>query len=196
MKKQWIYLLVALMAAVSSCKKDKDDAPAPQNPNEEELFTTVKLVFKKSPSATDSLVFSWRDTDGDGGNAPTIQTINITDDYTYMALIALDESNPANVEDMTEEIKEEADEHQLFYTLSSSFMNLTYADSDDNGVPIGLKMTMGNVGTVTNGSLQVVLKHQPGVKPTTGFGNAALGSTDFDVTFPINITSASIVAAP
>lgn len=177
--------------AFTSCKKDKDDVATPPSQNEEELITTITLSFKKSPTATDSVMFSWKDIDGDGGNAPVIDAINITSDYTYLSIHILNESNPADIEDMTEEINGEGDEHQLFYVTSTGFMNLAYLDQDANGVPIGLKMELSGLTTVSDGTLQVVLKHQPGIKPTTGNGNASLGGSDFDVTFPVTITTAN-----
>jgi hypothetical protein len=196
--KQLQLILVSLMIslAFASCKKDKDEVVTPPSQNEEELITTVTLSFKKSPTATDSVTFSWKDLDGDGGNPPVIDAITITSDYTYMSVHILNESNPADIKDITEEIKEEADEHQLFYTTSTSFMNLTYLDRDDNNVPIGLRMELSGLTATSDGTLQVILKHQPGIKPTSGLGNASLGASDFDVTFPITITLAPILITP
>ncbi|MFN8416921.1 MAG: hypothetical protein U0U66_11380 [Cytophagaceae bacterium] len=181
-----VYILL-LSVLISSCKKDKDNVATPPAPEEQELITTIIVSFKKTPTATDSLTFAWRDADGEGGAAPVIDPIAITTEYTYLSVHVLNESNPNDVEDISEEIQEKGNEHQLFYTTGTDYMTMAYIDMDDHGVPIGLKMTLSDLTTVTNSTLQIVLKHQPGIKPVSGQGNASLGASDFDVTFPLTI---------
>ena len=54
-------------------------------------------------------------------------------------------------EDITEEISTEALEHQFFFASSINDLNVAYADTDDEGNPLGL------ASTVTTGVRQQVL---------------------------------------
>lgn len=181
------YILFISSILLSACKRDKDDVANPQKPDEQELITTIKVSFKKSPASTDSLVFVWQDPDGDGGILPVVDPIQITTEYTYLSVRVLNESNPMNVDDISEEIYDNGFEHQLFYTTGTNYMDLSYLDMDNNGVPIGLKMGLSSLTNVSSSTLRIILKHQPGIKPISGNGNPTLGSTDFDVIFPIKI---------
>ncbi|MDF2455512.1 MAG: hypothetical protein K0R51_1505 [Cytophagaceae bacterium] len=179
-------LILSFVLLVSSCKRNDDDAPTPQDQNEEELITTVSLIIKENGVLVDT--FSFKDSDGVGGEAPTIEDITLDANKTYTCtLLLLDETkNP--VENISEEIEEENDEHQFFFHPSAG-TNLTvnYLDFDDNNVPVGLETELVT-GAASSGTFRVVLKHQPGVKPTTGdTGNEALGETDVEVEFDVTI---------
>jgi hypothetical protein len=180
-------LILALSLVVSACKKkdDDDEVPTPVPDNEEELITTVRWIAYIGTTPIDTAYFS--DLDGDGGNAPTIQGIILEPSTTYtMKMELLDESkNP--VVDVTEEIEEEADEHQFFYTFENlGASSYTYADADSRGVPIGLEGTL-ITGAVSTGNVTIILKHQPDLKPTSGNGDVSLGETDIEVEIPVTI---------
>jgi len=83
-----------------SCTKDED----PKLIEEQELITTVVLTL--SDGATSQTV-RWNQ---DSNNTPSI-ALQANKSYE-VAVSFLDESDPGAVEDLTEEIKEEADEHQ------------------------------------------------------------------------------------
>jgi hypothetical protein len=186
--KQLSILAFSFMFSVTlfSCKKNKDDAPSPQNNNEQEQITTLRVIVSEGSTVVDT--FSFTDIDGPGGNAPTIENINLTANKSYSArLLLLDESkNP--VDTISSEVAEEAEEHQFFYTVSSANLTVTPTDEDANGVPVGLEATF-DTGAASTGNLTIVLKHQPELKPTTGDGDSSLGETDVEVTFSVNITN-------
>ncbi len=105
--------------------------------------------------------------------------------YDGTFLILNETESPA--EDVTEDILEEDDEHQFFFSFTNNLASVTYADADDDGNPIGVKFTMttGDAGT---GNATFVLKHQPN-KTASGVAQGDMtnagGSTDIEVTFAL-----------
>jgi hypothetical protein len=166
------WMLLTGVVALSSCKKDD-----PEPDDENELITTVQLVFKKDGSP--DKVFTWRDISG----STSVDTIQLEDGTVYeLEARFLDESKTP-VEEITEEIAEEDEDHQVFYISNpGSLFTLTYQDEDANGLPIGLNMRAIS-GDSGSGTLRVVLKHAPGEKD----GNLSTGSTDVDITFPVKL---------
>lgn len=174
-------LFAATVFMSTSCSNDDDPTPA----NEEELITTLTLTMvPRDGSAT--VTATYRDLDGDGGQAPTISNVTLAANKTYDVTVAVLDESKTPAEDITEEVKEEGDEHQFFYVVSNG-MNLTvaYADEDVNNNPIGIEtiMTTGEASPVRN--LRVVLKHQPGQKNADS--DISTGETDVEVSFPVTI---------
>jgi hypothetical protein len=171
---------------LSGCK-DHDD---PEPVNEEELITTVKLIFTEADNAgATPLTFVWKDLDGSGSAAPEIDDIALKANTAYtMKLELLDESkNPAG--NITEEVEEEAGEHQFFFDVEGLTISIAYSDEDGDGNPVGLDndITTGAAGT---GSLTVTLRHEPD-KSAAGvsagdIANAG-GETDIQVTFDVSL---------
>lgn len=172
-------ILLLLMTSVffAACDKDPDD---PSEENEEEVITTMRLRFVDSTNTSVSTTFSFEDPDGDGGNAPTVlDEISLNANSTYTVTLTLfNESDPADVEEITPEIVEESAEHLFCYTATGADVMVERSDSDGN-FPIGLTSTW-RTGASSSGTVQVVLKHQPdGLKD----GTCEPGETDIDVTF-------------
>jgi hypothetical protein len=173
--------LSILMA--SSCSND-DNPPV----NEEELITTVAVRFTGGGQI---ITLTSRDLDGDGPNAPVITQTggNFQNSTTYSgSVLFLNElENP--VEDITEEVAEEAEDHQVFYQITNNLGTFVYSDLDADGKPIGLifNFTTSNSGT---GQIQVTLRHLPN-KSANGVANGEItnagGETDVQVTFPVVI---------
>ena len=182
------FLGTALLAGllVVSCKKDDKKPDDHHHDHENELITTVQLNFSgKGISGNDTtFTVSFDDPDGTGGNKPTsFDTIRFATNKTYTCdLILLDKSkNP--VDTISNEVKEEADEHLFFFTPSNSdALSVTINDKDSKGRNLGLK-TSWVTKKATNGTVKVKLMHQPGVKDGTS-GN---GDTDVEIDFPLVI---------
>jgi hypothetical protein len=176
--------LVFISTLLLNCKKSKDEAPTPQNPNEQEQITTLRVIIKEGSTVVDT--FSFRDIDGPGGNAPTIETIRLLANKNYSARLLLLDQSKVPAQNISNAIVKEKNEHQFFFTPTSVDLTVLYNDSDDYGVPLGIE-TLINTGAASTGTLRVLLKHQPNVKPKTGNGNSSLGATDIDVTFDVVI---------
>ncbi len=176
-----IIAFMALSIAVSSCKKDKKELP---KVDENELITTIKLKFTNDKDANDVQFFTWKDIDGKGGKDPVIDDIKLIANTTYKMEVnkVLNETSTP-VEDITEEIVEENYEHLLVYKPSpTNLLSVLITDEDKNKFPVGLMANIGT-GNARNGTLQIILRHQPGVKD----GTEAPGNTDFDITYKVTI---------
>ena len=161
----------------TACDKDDDHDHLDQ-----ELITTVVMTFTETGGG--SSTFKVVDLDGDGGNPPVVEEIKLKANTEYTVSVKfLDESNPADVEDITKEVLEEADEHLVCFTATGAMIAPTITDADEDGKPLGLQSTLttGDAGT---GSLRVVLKHEPNKSASNP---CATGETDVDVTFPVKI---------
>lgn len=174
MKKQFFILALSLsvIAVVSSCKKDPKT-------DENELITDVTLQLF---SPTDTTYASFSDPDGTGGTAPRIDTLFLKPANTYTMNVLVLNKSTSPITDVSDEIKEEDVDHQFFYTITGVNASYMYTDSDANSKPVGLSGRLTTT-SLSTGSIQVVLKHQPGIKD----GNSATGSTDIDILFPAQI---------
>lgn len=178
-----ISLILSLPILLFSCSND-DDAPAPVN--EEEIITTITATLTPTGGGS-AVTLQSRDLDGDGPNDPIITVSgNLSAQTTYSgAIIFLNETvNPA--EDITVEVNEEADEHQVFFVTNGGLeATFSYENFDDNGNPLGTLFSV-ETGAASTGNLNIVLRHEP-AKPNDGtLGNAG-GETDISVNFPIII---------
>lgn len=176
------------MLILGGCKKKKDD-PQP-TPNEEELITTVKLKVKNTLLSSDSTEVVWKDTDGDGGNPPSIGTLTIKANSFYSAyLTLLDESHAGHTHNITDEINNEKTEHQFFYQATGNISNFAYVDVDQNNNPVGLRFSF-QTGAAGSGTLKITLRHKPN-KSASGVASGDItnagGETDIEVTFPVTI---------
>lgn len=179
-------LLLFSAAFLSSC--DKDD---PELENQEELITTVTLTFTPAGGGT-PVTATWQDRDGAGGQDPTVSPNTILNQGTTynMTVEVLDESG-TQTEDITEEIRDEDEEHQFFFSTSGlSGMQITYTDQDANQKPIGLSNTVVTPSVAATGTLTVILRHEPN-KDASGVASGDItnagGETDIETAFPITI---------
>ena len=89
-------------------------------------------------------------------------------------------------EDVTVEILEEADEHQVFFGIGEGLpIQVVYADEDSNGYPVGVNFILAptEAGVTGSGPLTVTLVHEP-TKPNDGLDSAG-GSIDIQTTFDL-----------
>ena len=198
--------LVLLAAAVGCEDVEGDTDDHGHSHDENEVITTVVLTFSPTGGG-DDLVFRWADPDNDAN--PTIDDIVLADadDYSLSMTFLNELEDPA--EDITEEINDEDDEHQVFFTGSAvqspatgangdAILTQQYSDQDGGGLPIGLTNAITTLGTGT-GDLTVTLRHLPpedgeAVKiaglaeavAAGGFG-AIGGDNDVQVTLPVEV---------
>lgn len=173
--------------------------------NESEVITTVTLTFTPSAAGT-PVVAAVNDPDGDGGNPPTIDPVNLAAGM-FGLTVKFENRLEMPPEDITAEVMGESHEHQIFFTGTAvngpassqpgAPLTQTYGDTDTNGLPIGLANTMAAARGA--GMLTVTLRHLPPVNGhatktaalattvrDTGFA-AIGGSTDAQVTFPVTV---------
>ena len=186
-------LFVGITLLAWSCKKDKNE-PAPAkngeqqqgNNDQQEQITTVRLTFTNQNDLNDVVTVNWKDTDGSGGNAPTIDNLKLKAGVIYnMKAEFLDE---VNNKDVTQEIKAESGDHQVFYTVipKDGFLAIMTTDKDPGNKDLGLEGTATVQGAANdNGLLRVTLKHQVGNKD----GNINTGATDAEAEFPVDIVA-------
>ena len=175
------YALLASTLIFASCSDDDDNAPDPVN--EEEVITTLTVTLE---SGSDTVVMQYQDVDGDGPDAATVTVSGPPSDNTsYNGSIVLLNETESPAENVTEEIEEEDDEHQFFYTIGSGLdVDTEYANFDGDGNPLGTMFVL-NTGIPSSGGLTFTLRHEPN-KPNSGLENAG-GSTDIEVTFDVTV---------
>lgn len=184
MKKQiklyalFLAVLVAISSTLNSCKPDDND-----HDHEHDAVTKVQLSFVDSATNNAAGTFTWDDPDGIGGNNPTqIDTIQLTANKTYRVSAMLYSKHEDHEDNLTAEILEEKNDHLFVYKNISGNVTVQITDKDDNNLLIGLE-TKWATGGSSSGSVNIVLRHQPGVKD----GTETPGDTDVDIVFPIVI---------
>ena len=189
--KNYLKLLSIILFTIlfTSCNSD-DDTPDPVN--EEEVITTVIATFVPQGGGTNVTLQS-TDLDGDGPNEPAI-TISgpFANNSTYSGSVQLLNELESPAEDITEEVEEEALEHQIFYSATNGIGDFTYNDSDSEGNPIGISFSFQSVNTndSINGIITITLRHEPnkdGEGVSEGNITNAGGDTDIQVSFNVTV---------
>lgn len=184
MKKNKILLLTAIAALfIAACKKDSDLPKLPKPINEPEVITSLRIVLTDSSNINNVKTFEFIDSDGDGGNQPVkFDTIVLKSNSTYFASLKL--FNGILNEEITPEIEEEANNHLFVFKMLGINLGIHITDLDNNTppLPIGLK-SIWRIGNPGNGSVQIILKHQQGIKD----GSEVPGDTDVDLNFQTSI---------
>ncbi len=169
---------------LASCSDD-DNGPV----NEEEVITTVTTTLTNGST---TITLTSRDLDGDGPNAPVVTVSgDLTANTVYNGEITFLNETVTPADNITAEVEEEGEEHQIFYQIPAALGTIGYTDFDVNAKPVGLTFTYttGNAGT---GNLTVTLRHLPN-KSAAGVAAGDItnagGATDAQVTYPIVIAN-------
>lgn len=182
MKYYYIFLLLPLFLLTSCDPDDPDDV------NEEEVITNLTYTLIPDGGGAE-VVLSFEDLDGDGGNAPVITGGTLQANTTYNGMIELSNQSEMPFEDITEEVREEGDEHQFFFTLNNITLQISYEDFDGDMNPVGLATTLVTTAA-GQGTLTLILRHEPdksGERVAEGDPTNAGGETDIEVTFPVEV---------
>ncbi|RQH19332.1 T9SS type A sorting domain-containing protein [Okeania hirsuta] len=172
------------------------DPNAPPCENEEEVITDVTLTFVSTDG--DTVIATAVDPDGPGALGLVVQdTIQLLESAEYTMSITV--FNSIEGEDITEEIEEEAEDHQFFFAFTDEVFTspagdgnednfddpINYNDMDLNMRPVGLSTDWEtDCGEeAIEGTFKVILKHQPGIKSDTSTVDD--GETDFDLTWQV-----------
>ena len=191
------YLLYAVLTLFIFTACEEDEA-APEEENEVEVFTDVKLVFTPAGGGA-AVEAAAQDPDGAGvQELQVLGAINLAANTSYTLTMVIENCLESPCELMNEEIEEEDEEHQFFFAFSDDAFTspagngnvdsasdpLNYNDVDGNDNSIGLN-TSWTTGVASSGTFTVRLQHQPDVKTATS--GATDGDTDFALTFNLNI---------
>jgi len=176
------FLTAAVFTSLLFIGCSKDDAP--EAVNEEEVITTLTVTLVPDDGGA-AIILQTRDLDGDGPDAPVITTGNLAAGVTYVGSIVLLNETEEEPENITEEVEEESDVHQFFYTTTGGLdVTTSYDNFDSNGYYLGTKFTLV-AGAVSTGTLTFTLRHEP-TKPNTGLEDAG-GETDISAEFEVSV---------
>lgn len=177
-------ILLAAVLILFACNKDD---PAPE-PDDREEITTLRYTLQ-SPNGGDPVVLSFQDLDGTGGNDPVVSGDTLRPNTVYFSNLEVLNEAVSPAQNITEEIEAEKDDHQFFFTINGLDLTATYADQDNNGLPVGL-FTALRTGDASTGNLIISLVHKPdkfGTGVSEGqIGNAG-GKIDVQANFPVII---------
>lgn len=187
MRSYSLLILSTLFLAITcftSCSND-DDVIVPE---EEEFINQAIYTLTSQDDPTDVVVFTFLDADGEGGNDGIATTLgDLKAGTTYNGDITF--ANTIEGEDITEEIDEEDEEHQIFFQTTVSDLTFAYTDQDADGNPIGLETT-ATTGAAGTGTITITLRHEPS-KGADGVSEGDItnagGETDIEVTFNVTI---------
>ena len=167
--------LLAFLFVFTSCKKDD-----PEEVHEEEEINRVVLSI--TDAAATQQTYTWNE----GETTPSI-TLNANAAY-QVSVSFYDASDASDIENITEEVIEEADEHFVYFETAGANLTIASASTDttdSNNIPINLN-TEWTSAAASSGSVRVYLIHEPTTKSgssRTDFG----GETDVEVNFPVTV---------
>jgi hypothetical protein len=193
-----ILLIISAFLLVISCDKGE-----PVVVHEHEVFTRVVLEVKKD-GETNFKKYTFEveghddhghddhgdDDHGDDDHGDEHTEVELDTNSTYhVGIFFYNDSDPDNIEDVTLEVIEEADVHQVFYEMTeiSGFSIAAASDDtkDSNGNPLFLK-TSWTTASETSGDVMAYLIHEPSSK--TGSARADFGgATDVEIEFEVHI---------
>lgn len=195
-------LTTFVLASLAACGGDDGTGPS-----EQEVITTVRLELVPINGGS-TVNVAWDDPDGDSGEPPMIDNVLLMFNTTYTATVRFQNALETPPEEITDEVRDESDEHQVFFTgtgvngpaseHAGAPVTHAYTDMDANGLPIGLANTF-TTGPGGDGQLTVTLRHLPPVNGTAvktadlasevrAGGFAAIGGeNDANVTFEVSV---------
>ena len=180
---------------LASC--DDKDEPKAINEHEEFSRATIK-VTKEDDQASETYTFETEGHDHDNTNN-TGNSGDPHDDHAEIELEAntsylfeirfYNDEDPNNPEDVTQEIIDEADEHQIFYELTDG-ANITISsgpgdtmDRDSNPLNLISRWTTTDAGVA---DVEVYLIHEPTSKTGTSRDDFG-GATDVEIEFEAHV---------
>tara|TARA_B100001109_G_C18655191_1_gene376928 strand:+ start:119 stop:664 length:546 start_codon:yes stop_codon:yes gene_type:complete len=175
------YALLAIPFLYFSCDDDND---TPEPINEEEVITTMTVTLV-AHDGSGVVTMQTYDQDGDGPIEPVVTVsgpISAASSYSGSIEWLNELEDPA--EDVTEEIVEEADEHQVFFNTTGLDLDFVYGDFDSNGNPVGTQFVLAP-NAAGSGTITITLVHEP-AKPNDGLDTAG-GSIDLQTTFSVTV---------
>jgi len=184
MKKR-ILITLAMMITVLALSGCKDPFHDHDSDVDHDVITTVTLRFKNTSDTNDVVTATWEDIDGIGGANPNrIDSIFLKKAATYTCNISFENRSVTPVVDVTQDILNDRNFHQVFYDLSSYLGQITIEDLDARNLPVGLqfKTITSMDASAVPGQLKLSLYHYDNESDKTGTTPGS--ETDIEVAFP------------
>lgn len=186
LKKNLRLLAILFISALAfnACSDDDHDDHDHDDEDHEEINL---MIYTLTDSENNSVIFTYSDPDGEGGADGALTVVGqLTLNTTYSGVIQFLHVDGDETEDIGAKIaEEEGDEHEIFYTSSS--LNISRTDNDENGNPLGFNTTV-TANEAGSGSLTITLVHE-GPKPNDGLEEAlTTGVSDIQKTFEFSVT--------
>lgn len=171
---KFIALLSLGFILLQSCSKDD-----PDHIHDHTEITNVTFVIEATDEPTQTII--WED------GAQKIETITLKSNTDYNVAISFtNESDPSNIDNITLEVIDEADAHQVFYEFSEVLVDVTSASNDtvDSSGYAVLLNSVWNASTTGTGIVRAYLIHEPNSK--SGSTRDAIGGfNDVSIDIPI-----------
>lgn len=191
-------MLALMLTGLLGCS-DVEDAHDHDHDHNHGVIHAVDLAFTPQ-SGGDTAVFSI--------DEDVVDDVVLTAGEVYDLTVTFYEEDGETLIDMTDEIIDDAESHQVFFLgdgvdseatgTSGGVLSIAYADADASGLPIGLNATATGAAAGA-AELRVVLRHMPpendvAVKTETTAADVAAGGlsaiggdSDADVTFSVTV---------
>jgi hypothetical protein len=198
-KREFALPLAVLMSAACF-----DDGHDDHEHGETEFISTVELTFTPDNGGA-AVTAAFTDPDGDGGVSGMADPITLEAGIQYSLDVRFLNETSEPVEDITEEIRAEAEEHFVFFGGDAPVMH-AYADLESDygeevqgdDLPLGLFNQVSVAADAQgSGTFRVVLRHLPelnGVAQKAADlpqlfdqGDALPGDVDADVQFELTV---------
>jgi len=121
-----------------------------------------------------------------GGAAPSkFDEIMLTKGKVYDCTLQLlnESENPAD--DITLEVFAEGIDHQIYLTPTNALAVVSNYSLDSKGLPLGITSTWTAAAAAGTGTMNVTLKHKPGVKAAGDL--VSKGDTDISIDFKLSV---------
>lgn len=154
----------------------------------EEPITSLTYIL--TPDSGSAVVLQYLDRDGEGGQPAMINSCRLVPHTVYHGQVLINSMGKHFTD--TTSIVQHPETHQVFFlSQNGALLDVTYADQDANGLPVGFLSTI-STGSASAGKLTIIIKHHPNKAAedvSSGNLNNAGGSTDLEVNFDINISN-------
>ena len=176
LKKASLLYLPLLTILIYSCSKDDPDGI-----NEQEFISNVVISVTSPDGSLQTIDWDLSETN--------METINLKANSNYSVGLSFENrSDPTDIEDVTLEIIDEADEHQVFFEFADVSVDVTSANNDTKVGSRGILLkSVWSASSTGSGIVRVYLIHQPtNFNATTreAFG----GFNDVSIDIPVSIT--------
>ena len=176
LKKASLLYLPLLTILIYSCSKDDPDGI-----NEQEFISNVVISVTSPDGSLQTIDWDLSETN--------METINLKANSNYSVGLSFENrSDPTDIEDVTLEIIDEADEHQVFFEFADISVDVTSANNDTKVGSRGVLLkSVWNASSTGSGIVRVYLIRQPTTFNATnreGFG----GFNDVSIDIPVTIT--------